>query len=264
MLDVHPPHEAAHSWKDFFIHVGTICVGLLIAIGLEQTVEYFHHRHEIREAREALKQELEENSKLFTANVAAYRWDRAMLRNNLKVLLYLQQHPGTPEEKLPGILNWLPGYYPVVDSAWKNVQQTQILSMFPRPEAEDLAAFYDRLNATNALAIDYCKDNVRLGAYAAVDPNPSHLKPAQLDKLIEATTVVLDENLEWGLFLFTVSRDYPDFHGGITFAEIAKENGSTRNPEDDQKLAAAQAQTQQSLAAANAAFAAARKATGLH
>jgi hypothetical protein len=33
MLDVHPPHEAAHTWKDFFIHVGTICVGLLIAIG---------------------------------------------------------------------------------------------------------------------------------------------------------------------------------------------------------------------------------------
>ncbi len=45
MLDVHPPHEAAHTWKDFFIHVGTICVGLLIAIGLEQTVEFFHHRH---------------------------------------------------------------------------------------------------------------------------------------------------------------------------------------------------------------------------
>ena len=32
MLDVHPPHEAAHTWKDFFIHIATICVGLLIAV----------------------------------------------------------------------------------------------------------------------------------------------------------------------------------------------------------------------------------------
>ena len=39
MLDVHPPHEAAHSWKDFLIHIATIVVGVLIAIGLEQTVE---------------------------------------------------------------------------------------------------------------------------------------------------------------------------------------------------------------------------------
>jgi hypothetical protein len=29
------------TWKDFFIHIAAIAVGLLIAIGLEQTVEYF-------------------------------------------------------------------------------------------------------------------------------------------------------------------------------------------------------------------------------
>ncbi len=27
MLDVHPPHEAAHTWKDFFLHVATIVGG---------------------------------------------------------------------------------------------------------------------------------------------------------------------------------------------------------------------------------------------
>ncbi len=42
MLDVHPAPHAAHSWKDFFIHIATIVIGLLIAVGLEQMVEYFH------------------------------------------------------------------------------------------------------------------------------------------------------------------------------------------------------------------------------
>jgi hypothetical protein len=52
MLDVHAPHESVHTWKDFFIHIATIVIGLLIAIGLEQTVEFFHHRHQVAEARE--------------------------------------------------------------------------------------------------------------------------------------------------------------------------------------------------------------------
>jgi hypothetical protein len=49
MLDVHPPHHSANTWRDFFIHITTIVVGLLIAIGLEQSVEDLHHAHQRRE-----------------------------------------------------------------------------------------------------------------------------------------------------------------------------------------------------------------------
>jgi len=45
MLDVHAPHESIHTWKSFFIHIATIVVGLFIAVSLEQTIEFFHHRH---------------------------------------------------------------------------------------------------------------------------------------------------------------------------------------------------------------------------
>ena len=34
MLDIHPPHTPTHTWKDFFIHIATIGLGLLIAVGL--------------------------------------------------------------------------------------------------------------------------------------------------------------------------------------------------------------------------------------
>ena len=51
MIEVHPPHHAATTWRDFFIHIITIVVGLLIAIGLEQTVEHFHQRHQLQELR---------------------------------------------------------------------------------------------------------------------------------------------------------------------------------------------------------------------
>ncbi len=39
MLDVHPPEHTPHTWRDFFLHIATIVIGLLIAIGLEQSVE---------------------------------------------------------------------------------------------------------------------------------------------------------------------------------------------------------------------------------
>src|SRR5882757_3622278 len=54
MLDVHPAHHAASTWRDFFVHIATIVLGLLIAVGLEQTVEHFHHQHQLRELRQGL------------------------------------------------------------------------------------------------------------------------------------------------------------------------------------------------------------------
>jgi hypothetical protein len=46
LLEVHPPHESVHTWTGFLIHIATIVVGLFIAVGLEQAVEFFHHRHQ--------------------------------------------------------------------------------------------------------------------------------------------------------------------------------------------------------------------------
>ena len=54
MLDVHPAHHAASTWRDFFIHIATIVIGLLIAVGLEQTVEYFHHQHQLHDVRHGI------------------------------------------------------------------------------------------------------------------------------------------------------------------------------------------------------------------
>src|ERR1700723_3847662 len=45
MLDVHAPHHT-NTWRDFFIHIATICVGLLIAVSLEQTVEAVNHHQQ--------------------------------------------------------------------------------------------------------------------------------------------------------------------------------------------------------------------------
>jgi hypothetical protein len=71
MLDVHAPHESIHTWKSFLTHIAAIVVGLLIAVGLEQTVEYFHHRHQRHELDEALQRNGEANRKYIADDIAA-------------------------------------------------------------------------------------------------------------------------------------------------------------------------------------------------
>ena len=70
MLDVHPAPHAAHSWREFFIHIATIVLGLCIAVGLEQTVEYFHHRHQLHPLQEALQKSGEANADYMKDNIA--------------------------------------------------------------------------------------------------------------------------------------------------------------------------------------------------
>jgi hypothetical protein len=69
MLDIHPAHHAATTWRDFFIHIATIVIGLLIAIGLEQSVEKLHQRHQRHELREALHKDGEANRAYIKDNI---------------------------------------------------------------------------------------------------------------------------------------------------------------------------------------------------
>jgi hypothetical protein len=69
MLEVHPPHHVAHTWKDFFIHIATICVGLLIAVGLEQMVEYFHRQHQRHQLEQQLSAEAGNNSRYIAYDI---------------------------------------------------------------------------------------------------------------------------------------------------------------------------------------------------
>jgi len=71
VLDVHMPH-ATHTWKDFFIHLGTITAGLLIAISLEQSVEMLHHLHQRHELEASLRAECEANKERAEVNFARY------------------------------------------------------------------------------------------------------------------------------------------------------------------------------------------------
>jgi len=83
MLDVHPPHESIQNWKTYLLHMSMIVLGLLIAIGLEQTVEAIHHTHQRHELIEDFRNECRRNIDITDANLieaAAFRdWELAWI-----------------------------------------------------------------------------------------------------------------------------------------------------------------------------------------
>jgi hypothetical protein len=158
MLDVHAPHEPINSWKGFVLHIATIAIGLLIALGLEQAVEHFHNRHEVREAREALAAEHEENIRRYHDNVRAHLLRLANQNNDQRVLRYLLAHPDAPQGKLPGVMTF--GEITIaepVEAAWSTVERSEVASLLPPAELRALAMEYKELDRESQVFHEFLK-----------------------------------------------------------------------------------------------------------
>jgi hypothetical protein len=260
MLDVHPPEHAAHSWRDFFIHIATIVIGLLIAIGLEQTVEWIHHRHEVRETREALEVERKDNRKAFAADTAVFHLIAAEQQNDILVLQYLKQHPGTPEGELPGTLVYISPFDAFNDGSWKTAESTGVTSLIPRAEVTENTDLYGELSFSMAEFATLFSAMTKAEEFRYTDPDLSHMTPAQIDKQIELTAACLDLTFRWGGTLYALHGNHPDFAPAPTSAELYALNRHNRSPAETQAAAPAAAHTQDRIGALQVAANAAMEA----
>jgi hypothetical protein len=141
MLDVHAPHETVHTWRDFFIHIATICVGLLIAIALEQSVEALHHAHERQALVQEMRLEAERNVGLLRTdidrNLDRARWDIAVMN----ALQAAQPQEGVVTVVLPSHKAFLPQIYPS-RAVWSVARTNGKVALLSEHQAE----IYDRLD----------------------------------------------------------------------------------------------------------------------
>ena len=250
MLDVHPPHTAAHSWREFFIHIATIVIGLLIAIGLEQTVEAVHQRREARETHEALQHEHDINRRSLTEEAVLWKRGTAALQNNLLIFHYLQQHPRASQDELPGVLVWDVSSMVFTRAAWNTAQQTGIIKLLPQKEVTDDSYLYLDLqrveDASNSawLAINNAEQ------FALTDPDPTHLAANQLSSVVALTEEALTRQVLCGEALINLGS-FPDLPPTITRTTLNAIHN--RNAKLSPSLRAARALTLARLAAADSA-----------
>jgi hypothetical protein len=248
MLDVHSPHEAVHTWKDFFVHIATIVIGLLIAIGLEQTVEVLHHRHQVAETREALRLELDQNRRAYAGRIREFHRQTAALLNNIIVLRYIQQHSEAPQESLPGILIWHAVRGDFTESAWKTAQQSNVTALMPQDEVRRYTLIYDRIEQVAKSFDVIWPAIVQARLYSIYDSDPTHLTPAQLAEEMTYTNNVLLQHFAAAAALVQLSGADSSFTPALTREDL-NEIMHVSDAAHDPKLSAAIAITNKRLPA---------------
>jgi hypothetical protein len=185
MIDVHPAHHAAGTWREFFIHIATIVLGLLIAIGLEQTVEYFHHRHQLHVARRAIRDEL-------THDQAAIEYDIAMLRiaeQSMQKNASLLQSARRPNDSPTSVLEYPWQLHFLRDDAWQDAKSSGAAAFMSPAERARLGYIYSGVvDRERTFAISYLTGTNIAKSIAQRAATLNGLTPQDRDQLLKLTS----------------------------------------------------------------------------
>ena len=128
-MEIHKP-KAAHNVKDFLVEIGTIVCGILIALSLEQAIEWTHRRHQVADAHEALRAELAVDASFLLAMNAEQPCADARLK------LFENWAAGKTaidSSRLTRMEN-RPLFYNLESSAWDVTKSSSVAALMPMAE----------------------------------------------------------------------------------------------------------------------------------
>jgi hypothetical protein len=174
-VEIHKPH-AAKTWKEFFIELGTIVLGIIIAICLEQFVEFLHWRSEVKIARGALTEEIASVDRFYARRVIiAPCMDRRFDEDAARIIDIAANRAVTPRSINPSS----PGNL-LSDAQWQSERSSQTLTHFPRAELALMSNFYAQMADVREWIFE---EERSWSALAVMDLDPAHLGPADLAQL---------------------------------------------------------------------------------
>jgi len=168
-LDVHPPHQSIHTWRDFFVHLITITIGLFIALTLEAAVEALHHRHLVKEARASIRREIEENRKLAAADLISVQQDQERIEKDIQALIALRGGAKLEHGGLHYTIDW-EGFS---DSAWRTAQSTGAINYMDYESTQALTGLYVQqgIVSDRSLAVFDAQSRAIAPVFFTGDPN---------------------------------------------------------------------------------------------
>ena len=179
-MDVHPAHHAPRDWRDFFLHLLTITIGLFIALTLQAGVESLHHRHLVSEARENLRREIEINRKRYAENVQNIEKNRRRLAQNIDRLRELRS--GKAIEKNALVWGW--DWNGFIDASWKTARDTGAVSYMKFDLINAYAELYIQQDYVNTQALTIVDDEPKSAAFLQVAKDPSALSPSDIQAML--------------------------------------------------------------------------------
>ena len=157
MLEVHPPNEPVHSWRDFLIHLTTITIGLLIALSLEGAVEFWHHRSLVHEAEASMQIEINANARELQNALDDVRKEQDFLKRDIEVMKKVIANPKVPNNEEMRVDFRIRTF---ADVSWKTAESTGALSYMPYERAQEYAHIYSAQNEIREAEHQAVRDTV--------------------------------------------------------------------------------------------------------
>ena len=209
MLDVHAPHHTPNGTRDFFIHLFTITVGLLIAVGIEGAVEWRHHRHLAHDAEASMTAEILSNAKGIAATLEDLHKEQESLKHDVIVLnevIKTDKDPGHEHMDISFHIH-------TFDSlSWTTAQTTGALAYMPYDRASDFAEIYkvqDELSRSEEVAARDAA--VSLGPFLVEDPKSSMFTSANATEMKRNILIQLGQLLIVDSFMKGLDAEYKKF-----------------------------------------------------
>jgi hypothetical protein len=180
MLEVHAPHERIHGLKDFFLHLFTITVGLLIALSLEGLVEWQHHRHLVHEAESGLRGEIQANTQVIASQRQRITNERKELDGNLQALAVLRAHADAHQH-----MSFTFQMASFDDVTWKTAQTTGAFAYMPYEDAHTYSDIYAGQAELYKVQQEIAEDAMRAASLVVNKPDGERVTPAEIDAITE-------------------------------------------------------------------------------
>ncbi|HKT51759.1 MAG TPA: hypothetical protein VJV96_15775 [Candidatus Angelobacter sp.] len=178
-MDVHPPHGGIHSWRDFFVHLVVITLGLLIALGLEGIVEWGHNRHLVHTAEANLTAELQANRKTLADDLRFLDAAQRQTESDLSILAAVKQTNHASQELT---FHWT--WNGPASAAWDTARNTGAVALMNYESAEKYSDIYGQQAMVAAQSVVYVRDIYRTASPLEGGHKLGQLKPAELDAMI--------------------------------------------------------------------------------
>lgn len=178
-MDVHPPHGGIHSWRDFFVDLIVITLGLLIALGLEDIVEWGHNKHLVHTAEANLKAELIANRKTLADDLRVLNENQRQMESDLSILSTYKTTNHASKE-----LTFYWEWNSPASAAWDTARNTGAVALMNYETAETYSDIYAQQASVSAQAGAFIRDIYRTAAPLEGGQKLGELKPPQVDAMI--------------------------------------------------------------------------------
>lgn len=207
-MEIPHPEKPIHNKKDFIIHMLTVVLGILIALGFEAVVQWGHHRALVREARANLATEIALNRKALNDGLPEIIGRKEKLQRILGFLRQMEKG-----QTLHDTFSFGWSGFDLYATAWKTAETSGATAYMSYDNLKEYTELYDLQQVFASFQTDAFHANTDLSALPLImTQDPKKVSPVVLGELEAAVAKAMTVNDAVAVAATELKKQYDSFH----------------------------------------------------